>query len=69
MIDPDAQIVEGYSAGLIDPAIASFDLGQKPDDIRALVAFIKVAEVGRGRRPTAPAPKGSAAAPRLQSLV
>jgi mono/diheme cytochrome c family protein len=39
--DPDAQIVKGYTAGLMGPAIASFDLGQKPDDIRALVAFIK----------------------------
>ena len=39
--DPDAQIVKGYTAGLMAPAIASFDLAQKPDDIRALVAFIK----------------------------
>jgi mono/diheme cytochrome c family protein len=39
--DPDAQIVKGYTAGLMGPAIASFDLGQSPDDIRALVAFIK----------------------------
>ena len=39
--DPDAQIVKGYAAGLMAPAIASFDLAQKPDDIRALVAFIK----------------------------
>ena len=39
--DPDAQIVKGYTAGLMAPAIASFDLAHKPDDIRALVAFIK----------------------------
>jgi mono/diheme cytochrome c family protein len=39
--DPDAQIVKGYTAGLMSPATASFDLAQKPDDIRALVAFIK----------------------------
>jgi len=39
--DPDAQIVKGYSAGLMAPAIASFDLAHKPDDLRALVAFIK----------------------------
>jgi mono/diheme cytochrome c family protein len=39
--DPDAQIVTGYTAGLMAPAIASFDLAHKPDDIRALVAFIK----------------------------
>jgi mono/diheme cytochrome c family protein len=39
--DPDAQIVKGYSAGIMSAAIASFDLAHKPDDIRALVAFIK----------------------------
>jgi mono/diheme cytochrome c family protein len=39
--DPDAEIVEGYAAGLMAPAIESFNLNQKPDDIRALVAFIK----------------------------
>lgn len=39
--DPDAQIVKGYIAGLMPPAIASFDLAHKPDDLRALVAFIK----------------------------
>ena len=39
--DPDAQIVKGYHAGLMAPAIASFDLAHKPNDIRALVAFIK----------------------------
>ncbi len=39
--DPDAQIVKGYHAGLMAPAIASFDLAHKPNDISALVAFIK----------------------------
>lgn len=39
--DPDAQIVKGFTAGLMAPAIASFDLAHKPGDIRALVAFIK----------------------------
>ncbi len=39
--DPDAQIVKGYTAGLMAPAIAGFDLAHKPDDLRALVAFIK----------------------------
>jgi mono/diheme cytochrome c family protein len=39
--DPDAQIVKGYHAGLMAPAIASFDLVHKTGDIRALVAFIK----------------------------
>jgi mono/diheme cytochrome c family protein len=39
--DPDAQIVKGYSAGLMAPAIAGFDLAHNADDLRALVAFIK----------------------------
>jgi cytochrome c2 len=39
--DPDAQIVKGYQAGLMAPAIASFGLAHKTGDIRALVAFIK----------------------------
>jgi cytochrome c oxidase subunit 2 len=38
---PDAQIVKGYGAGIMPAAIASFNLAAKPDDIRALVAFIK----------------------------
>jgi mono/diheme cytochrome c family protein len=38
--DPDAQIVKGYSTGMMAQAIASFGLAQKPNDIRALVAFI-----------------------------
>lgn len=41
IVDPDAQVVEGYRPGIMPPAIASFDLGQKPDDVRALVAFVK----------------------------
>jgi len=39
--DPDAQIVRGYHAGLMAPAIANFNLNAKPNDIRALVAFIR----------------------------
>ena len=38
---PDAQIVKGYSAGIMPPAIASYNLNSNPQDIRALVAFIK----------------------------
>ncbi|HEX3056759.1 MAG TPA: cytochrome c [Gaiellaceae bacterium] len=38
---PDAQIVKGYRAGVMSAAISSYDLTAKPDDIRALVAFIK----------------------------
>jgi mono/diheme cytochrome c family protein len=39
--DADAQVVKGYRGGIMAPAIASFGLKAKPDDIRALVAFIK----------------------------
>jgi len=39
--DPDAQIVKGYRGGVMPAAIASYDLDKKPNDIRALVAFIK----------------------------
>ena len=37
----DAQIVKGYNAGIMPAAIASANLPGKPNDIRALVAFIK----------------------------
>jgi mono/diheme cytochrome c family protein len=39
--DADAEIVKGYHAGVMSAAIGSYDLAAKPDDIRALVAFIK----------------------------
>jgi mono/diheme cytochrome c family protein len=39
--DPDAQIVKGYGAGIMAPAVAGFDLGAKPADVRALIAFIE----------------------------
>jgi cytochrome c551/c552 len=39
--NPDAQIVKGYRAGVMPAAISSFDLASKPDNIRALVAFIE----------------------------
>jgi cytochrome c2 len=41
IVAPDAQIVEGFRAGIMAPAIASYGLAGKPDDVRALVAFIK----------------------------
>jgi cytochrome c2 len=41
IVDPDAEIVKGYHPGIMPPAIAGFGLGNKPDDVRALVAFIK----------------------------
>jgi cytochrome c oxidase subunit 2 len=39
--DPDAEIVKGYRAGVMSGAIAGFGLDGKPDDVAALVAFIK----------------------------
>jgi len=39
--DPDAEVVKGYRAGIMSAAISSHDLARKPNDIRALVAFIK----------------------------
>jgi mono/diheme cytochrome c family protein len=39
--DPDAQVADGYKAGIMSAAIAGFGLSGKPDDVRALVAFIK----------------------------
>jgi cytochrome c2 len=39
--EPDAEIVKGFSAGIMSAAIASHKLATKPDDVRALVAFIK----------------------------
>jgi cytochrome c oxidase subunit 2 len=39
--DADAEIVKGYRAGVMPAAISGYHLGDKPDDVRALVAFIK----------------------------
>jgi cytochrome c oxidase subunit 2 len=39
--DADAEIVKGYRKGLMSAAVAGFGLSGKPDDVRALVAFIK----------------------------
>lgn len=39
--DPDAEIVKGFHPGLMGPAIAAQQLAKKPDDLRALVAFVK----------------------------
>jgi mono/diheme cytochrome c family protein len=41
IMDADAEIVKGYRAGVMPAAIGSYNLAAKPDDIRALVAFIK----------------------------
>jgi mono/diheme cytochrome c family protein len=40
--NPDAKIVKGYRSGVMSAAVSSRDLASKPNDIRALVAFIKV---------------------------
>ena len=39
--DPDAEIVKGYQKAVMAGAISSFGLGNKPQDVAALVAFIK----------------------------
>ena len=39
--DPDAQIVVGYQKGVMTAGVSSFGLNSKPDDVDALVAFIK----------------------------
>lgn len=39
--DPDAEIVNGYQKGIMAGAISSFGLANKPQDVAALVAFIK----------------------------
>jgi mono/diheme cytochrome c family protein len=39
--DPDAQVVKGYHQGIMAPVVAGLGLSAKPDELRALVAFIK----------------------------
>jgi hypothetical protein len=39
--DPDAQISEGYAAGIMAGAVASQDFDTRPGDVDALVAFVK----------------------------
>ena len=39
--NPNTEIVKGYSAGIMAPAVATLDLAAKPADVRALIAFIK----------------------------
>jgi hypothetical protein len=41
IVDPDAEIVKGYHAGLMSAAISSRNLKNKPNDVLALAAFIK----------------------------
>lgn len=39
--DPDAEIVKGYQKGIMAGAVSGFGLANKPQDVAALVAFIK----------------------------
>jgi cytochrome c2 len=39
--DPDAQIVKGYRAGVMSAAVSGFGLDAKPEDVDALVAYLK----------------------------
>jgi len=41
IVDPDAEIVEGYAPGLMTASIDGFDLEDKPEDVRELVKFIQ----------------------------
>ena len=41
ILDADAEVVEGYSPGLMAASIAGFDLQSKPEDVRRLVEFIQ----------------------------
>jgi cytochrome c oxidase subunit 2 len=41
LTDPDAQIVKGYAAGIMSAAVAGHKFADNPDDVGALVAFIK----------------------------
>ena len=41
IVDPDAEVVEGYAPGLMTSSIDGFDLQDKPEDVRELVKFIQ----------------------------
>jgi cytochrome c2 len=41
IVDPDAEVAEGYSAGLMKASIDGFDLESKPEDVERLVTFIE----------------------------
>jgi cytochrome c2 len=41
IVSPDKKIVKGYGAGIMSAAIAGQDLATNPDDVKALVAFVK----------------------------
>ena len=39
--DPDADVTEGFNAGLMKASIDGFDLGDKPEDVQKLVEFLQ----------------------------
>jgi cytochrome c551/c552 len=39
--DPDADVAQGYNAGLMKASIDGFDLGSKPEDVQKLVEYIQ----------------------------
>jgi len=41
IVDPDADVTEGYNAGLMKASIDGYDLPDKPEDVRKLVEFIQ----------------------------
>ena len=41
IVDPDAEVVEGYNAGLMTSSIDGFDLDSRPEDVARLVEFIE----------------------------
>ena len=41
IVDPDAQVSEGYNAGIMSGAVASQKFDTRPEDVAALVAFIE----------------------------
>jgi cytochrome c oxidase subunit 2 len=41
IVDPDAQVSEGFKAGIMSGAVASQKFDTRPEDVAALVAFIQ----------------------------
>jgi cytochrome c oxidase subunit II len=41
IVEPDAEVVEGYSGGVMGAAIGAFDLDSKPDEVDQLIDFIE----------------------------
>jgi cytochrome c oxidase subunit 2 len=41
IVDPEAEEVEGYEAGLMTASIDGFDLENKPEDVKRLVEYIQ----------------------------